>query len=114
VRGVELRRYRVEAVMPALVSSVLRVGEGTRPAGKVNTRLWCPASPRPASTSLRVHHPRHAHAYWLLGGDAKLKFVMERRGDAQIMTTQVYLHTLPDVVKRERAALESVRRRDSG
>ena len=44
----------------------------------------------------RVHDLRHAHASWLLAGGADLQVVKERLGHASIMTTQKYLHTLPD------------------
>jgi hypothetical protein len=36
---------------------------------------------------------------------------MERIGHAQIMTTQEYLHALPDADQKALAAIESVRRR---
>jgi len=61
---------------------------------------------------VRVHDLRHAHASWLLAGGADLKTVMERMGHTQIMTTQKYLHTLPDAQDKALAALESVRRRE--
>ena len=50
-----------------------------------------------------MHDLRHAHASWLLAGGADLAVVMERLGHRQIMTTQQYLHTLPDA---DRKALE--------
>ena len=75
-------------------------------------------SPRPAITEadidfpLRMHDLGHAHASWLLAGGADLKSVMERMGHSQIMTTQKYLHTLPEADQKALAAFESVRRRD--
>ena len=39
--------------------------------------------------------------------------VMERMGHSQIMTTQKYLHTLPDADDKALAAFESVRNRAS-
>jgi site-specific recombinase XerD len=57
------------------------------------------------------HELRHAHASWLLAGGADLKAVMERMGRSQIMTTQKYLHRLPDGDDKALAAFESVRRR---
>jgi len=43
-----------------------------------------------------VHSLRHAHASWLLAGGADLETVKERLGHATILTTQKYLHTLPE------------------
>jgi site-specific recombinase XerD len=57
---------------------------------------------------------RHAHVSWLLAGGADLKSVVERMGHAQIMTSQKYLHTLPDADQKALAAFESVRRRPGG
>ena len=39
---------------------------------------------------------------------------MECMGHSQIMTTQKYLHTLPDADKKALAAFESIRRRGAG
>ena len=63
----------------------------------------------PPHFPVRVHDLRHAHASWLLAGGADLKSVMERMGHAQIMTTQKYLHTLPDADDKALAAFQSVR-----
>jgi integrase len=52
-----------------------------------------------------MHDLRHAHASWLLAGGADLKGVMDRMGQAQIQTTQKYLHTLPDTDQRNLDAL---------
>ena len=60
-----------------------------------------------------MHDLRHAHASWLLAGGADLKSVMERMGHSQIMTTQKYLHTLPDADDKALAAFEAVRGRAS-
>jgi integrase len=49
---------------------------------------------------------RHAHASWRLAGGADLKSVMERMGHAQIMTTQKYLHALPDADQKNLAAFD--------
>ena len=77
-----------------------------------NTRYWRPAVARSGvDFDVRVHDLRHAHASWLLAGGADLKAVMERMGHAQIMTTQRYLHTLPDADEKAFAAFEAVRRR---
>ncbi|NUU15807.1 tyrosine-type recombinase/integrase [Cellulomonas humilata] len=77
-----------------------------------NTRYWRPAVQRSGvDFNVRMHDLRHAHASWLLAGGADLKSVMERMGHAQIMTTQKYLHTLPDADDKALAAFESIRSR---
>jgi len=77
------------------------------------TRVWLPAlAASGLDFHVRVHDLRHAHASWLLAGGADLKTVMERMGHSQIMTTQKYLHTLPDSQDKALAAFESVRRRE--
>ena len=68
----------------------------------------------PPHFPVRVHDLRHAHASWLLAGGADLKSVMERIGHAQIITTQKFLHTLPDADQKALAAFESVRQRPGG
>lgn len=76
------------------------------------TKVWLPALDRSGlDFHVRVHDLRHAHASWLLAGGADLKAVMERMGHSQIMTTQKYLHTLPDADDKALAAFQSVRRR---
>jgi site-specific recombinase XerD len=87
---------------------------GGRPLSRAtfNTRHWRPAVERSGvDFPVRMHDLRHAHASWLLAGGADLKSVMERMGHSQIMTTQKYLHTLPDAQDKALAAFESVRRR---
>lgn len=77
-----------------------------------NTRYWHPAvNEAGIDFPLRMHDLRHAHASWLLAGGADLVAVMERMGHSQIMTTQKYLHTLPDADDKALAAFESVRNR---
>jgi len=77
------------------------------------TRVWLPALHASGlDFHVRVHDLRHAHASWLLAGGADLETVMERMGHSQIMTTQKYLHTLPDAQDKALAAFESVRRRE--
>jgi integrase len=59
--------------------------------------VWRPACEAAGLTDLpRFHDLRHSHASWLLAGGADLQVVKERLGHASIMTTQRYLHTLPD------------------
>ena len=89
---------------------------GGRPMSRntFRTKVWLPALKRSGiDFHVRVHDLRHAHASWLLAGGADLKSVMERMGHAQIMTTQKYLHTLPDADEKALAAFESVRRRST-
>jgi integrase len=77
-----------------------------------NTRHWRPAVERAGlDFDLRMHDLRHAHASWLLAGGADLKAVMERMGHSQIMTTQQYLHTLPEAQDEALAAFERIRTR---
>jgi integrase len=79
-----------------------------------NTRYWRPAIERSGvDFAVRMHDLRHAHASWLLAGGADLKSVMERMGHSQIMTTQKYLHTLPDADDKALAAFEAVRKRST-
>ena len=87
---------------------------GGRPMSRntFRTQVWLPALERSGiDFHVRVHDLRHAHASWLLAGGADLKTVMERMGHSQIMTTQKYLHTLPDAQEKALAAFEAVRRR---
>ena len=77
-----------------------------------NTRHWRPAVQRSGvDFDVRMHDLRHAHASWLLAGGADLKTVMERMGHSQIMTTQQYLHTLPEAQDEALAAFERIRTR---
>jgi integrase len=61
----------------------------------------------------RFHDLRHAHASWLLAGGADLQIVKERLGHGSIVTTQKYLHTLPDADETALDALASIRNRRS-
>jgi integrase len=80
-----------------------------------NTRYWRPAVARAwVDFPVRMHDLRHAHASWLLAGGADLKAVMDRMGHAQIMTTQKYLHALPDADDKALTAFEAVRGRSPG
>ena len=87
---------------------------GGRPMSRntFRTKVWLPALQRSGlDFHVRVHDLRHAHASWLLAGGADLKTVMERMGHSQIMTTQKYLHTLPDADDLALTAFEAVRAR---
>lgn len=105
-RIAELRLHREDLLFPS------REAAGGQPLSRAtfNTRYWRPAVQRSGvDFNVRMHDLRHAHASWLLAGGADLKTVMERMGHAQIMTTQKYLHTLPDAGDKALAAFESVR-----
>lgn len=59
----------------------------------------------------RMHDLRHAHASWLLAGGADLQVVKERLGHSSIMTTQKYLHTLPEADDTALDAFAKIRNR---
>jgi integrase len=130
----EFRTLRVsETLLTRIARRIERLGLGrddlifasTETAGgnpisrnTFRTKIWLPALERSGidfhvRVHVRVHDLRHAHASWLLAGGADLKTVMERMGHAQIMTTQKYLHTLPDADDKALAAFESVRKRST-
>ena len=77
--------------------------------------IWAPACQAAAlGFKPRVHDLRHAHASWLLAGGADLQVVKERLGHASIMTTQKYLHTLPDADDTALDAFARIRTRAQG
>ncbi|MBA9007222.1 tyrosine-type recombinase/integrase [Thermomonospora cellulosilytica] len=59
----------------------------------------------------RVHDLRHSHASWLLHGGADLQVVKDRLGHASIVTTQKYLHTLPEADDTAIDAFTKIRKR---
>jgi integrase len=74
--------------------------------------VWRPACEGAGlSVTLRFHDLRHSHASWLLAGGADLQVVKERLGHASIMTTQRYLHTLPDADETAVEAFSRIRNR---
>jgi integrase len=74
--------------------------------------VWRPACEAAALTDMpRFHDLRHSHASWLLAGGADLQVVKERLGHASIMTTQRYLHTLPDADETAVEAFTRIRSR---
>jgi integrase len=76
--------------------------------------IWYPACESAGLTVRpRFHDLRHAHASWLLAGGADLQVVKERLGHASIMTTQRYLHTLPDADEAALDAFSRIRNRGS-
>jgi integrase len=76
--------------------------------------VWRPACEAAGLTDLpRFHDLRHSHASWLLAGGADLQVVKERLGHASIMTTQRYLHTLPDADESAVEAFSRIRSRSA-
>jgi hypothetical protein len=55
------------------------------------------------------HGMRHAHASWLLAGGADIQVVKARLGHGSIITTQGYLHTLPNADETALKALDTIR-----
>ena len=76
--------------------------------------VWRPACEAAGlSVMPRFHDLRHSHASWLLAGGADLQVVKERLGHASIMTTQRYLHTLPDADETAVEAFSRIRNRSA-
>ena len=74
--------------------------------------VWRPACTAAGLPDLpRFHDLRHSHASWLLAGGADLEVVKERLGHASIVTTQRYLHTLPDADETAVEAFTQIRNR---
>lgn len=71
--------------------------------------MWYPAREAVGFGGLRVHDLWHAHASWLLAGGADLQVVKERLGDASIVTTERYLHSLPAADETALDALSRIR-----
>jgi integrase len=89
-----------------------RETDGHIPADWFRRQVWYPARDAAGLAGLRVHDLRHAHASWLLAGGADLQVVKERLGHASIVTTERYLHTLPDADETALDALSRVRGTD--
>ncbi|WP_119730110.1 tyrosine-type recombinase/integrase [Thermomonospora amylolytica] len=76
------------------------------------TTIWQPALKAAGlEVTPRLHDLRHSHASWLLHGGADLQVVKERLGHASIITTQKYLHTLPEADDTAIDAFTKVRKR---
>jgi integrase len=72
--------------------------DGHIPRGWFRINVWMPArDTAKLGASVKVHSLRHAHASWLLAGGADIARVKERLGHSSILTTQKYIHTLPDL-----------------
>jgi site-specific recombinase XerD len=61
---------------------------------------------------VRVQDLRHAHASWLLAGGADIEIVKERLGHGSIVTTQKYLHSLPEADDAAVDAFTRIRQRN--
>jgi integrase len=76
--------------------------------------IWRPACESANALLMpRFHDLRHSHASWVLAGGADLQVVKERLGHASIMTTQRYLHTLPDADETAVEAFSRIRNRST-
>ena len=81
-------------------------------ATRFRNHIWLAAVERAdIGMRVRIHDLRHAHASWLLAGGADLQVVKDRLGYANISTTAIYLHTLPDADETALIALDKMRRR---
>jgi integrase len=88
--------------------------DGHIPRSWFRTAVWAPArTAAKMSRNLRVCDLRHAHASWLLAGGADLQVVKERLGHGSIVTTQKYLHSLPEADDAAVDAFTRIRRRSS-
>jgi len=90
-----------------------RETDGHIPPDWFRRQVWYPALDAAGLAGLRVHDLRHAHASWLLAGGADLQVVKERLGHASIVTTERYLHTLPDADETALDALSRIRSRST-
>ena len=91
-----------------------RAGDGEGHIGRnwFRRMVWRPACEAAGlADTPRFHDLRHSHASWLLAGGADLQVVKERLGHASIMTTQRYLHTLPDADETAVEAFSRIRNR---
>jgi integrase len=71
--------------------------DGHVPRNWFRNHVWLPARKKAKlPDGVKAASMRHAHASWLLAGGADIAKVKERLGHASILTTQNYIHTLPD------------------
>lgn len=88
--------------------------DGHLPRSWFRENVWVPArAAAQLDTQVRVYDLRHAHASWLLAGGADLEMVKERLGHGSIVTTQKYLHSLPEADDAAVDAFTKIRRRRS-
>lgn len=86
-----------------------RETDGHIPADWFRRQVWYPARKKTGLDGVKVHDLRHAHASWLLAGGADIQVVKERLGHASIVTTERYLHTLPNADETALDALSRIR-----
>ena len=90
----------------------VRQSDGHLPAQWFRHNFWKPACLAAGIVPpVRIHDLRHSNASWLLAGGQDIEEVRERLGHVSIVTTQKYVHTLPDANDRAIAALDRVRGR---
>jgi integrase len=86
--------------------------DGHIPRSWFRAHVWEPARARAGlEPTLRFYDLRHAHASWLLAGGADIQVVKERLGHSSILTTQKYLHSLPEADDAAVDAFTKIRRR---
>ena len=88
--------------------------DGHIPRSWFRAKVWGPARDRAGlESTVRVYDLRHAHASWLLAGGADIQVVKERLGHGSIVTTQKYLHSLPEADDAAVDAFTKIRRRSA-
>jgi integrase len=82
------------------------------PRSWFRAHVWVPAREAAGlEAGVRVQDLRHAHASWVLAGGADIETVKERLGHGSIVTTQKYLHSLPEADDAAVDAFTRVRQR---
>jgi integrase len=88
--------------------------DGHIPRSWFGHRVWAPAREKAGlDVTVRPYDLRHAHASWLLAGGADIQVVKERLGHSSIVTTQKYLHSLPEADDAAVDAFTKIRRRSA-
>jgi integrase len=86
--------------------------DGHIPRDWFRRNIWTPACEAAGiDPPVRIHDLRHANASWLLAGGADLQVVKERLGHQSIVTSEKYLHTLPEADETALAAMDRIRKR---
>jgi hypothetical protein len=99
---------------PARPASADLDGRRDIPRSWFRFRVWAPArSAAGLDEAVRVYDLRHAHGLWLLAGGANTEAVKERLGHGSVLTTQRYLHTLPEADDAAVEAFSRVRHRNA-
>ena len=84
--------------------------DGHVPSDWFRQTIWFTAIERSGiGLHITPHGMRHAHASWLLAGGADIQVVKTRLGHGSIITTQGYLHTLPNADEVALKALDTIR-----